>query len=328
MANTFRKSELTQNMQPICVGRLILEIPAVANINNWQHEVDFIKIISITPPSPSQKSFDAKVNLLETKLKNSPHKTESVRLKTKIQLSPQQVLFVYRENDIVSNMYELEGLSWHPNLEYQFKDSTTNKYLDVSIAGISKLLKSFTAVPNMDSTNTPAGFCLENGVLTDTDKDFRGEDITIKGDAKSYPGLEFEFSASSTNKKFDDKTLLQRHESSYGLGDAMAQIMIGGTKYLRKGKRTLNGQSGEELAAVIKVDGETSMHANAEFYGEPNVLDKPMITLSMNYDPSEDDTQQEKKKTLTEKEFLALWDALLNSIRPRTNSLWGDAGKK
>lgn len=53
-----------------------------------------------------------------------------------------------------------------------------------------------------------------------------------------------------------------------------------------------------------------------------------MIRLSLDYDPSEENTQQITKKTLTEKEFLALWDALLNSIRPRTNSLWGDAGKK
>ena len=328
MANTFRKSELTQNMQPICVGRLILEIPTVANIDNWQYEVDFIKINSIKPPSLSQKAFEAKVSQQETKLKNSPHKTEGMRLKTKKQLSADQVIFVSREDNSDTSGYTVEALYWHPNIEYQFKDSTTNKYLDETTNIISKLIMSFVAMPTMDPTKATPGFCLENGVLASTSTDYRSEDISIKGGINAYPGLEFGFSASSTNKKFDDRTLLERHESSYGLGDAMAQSMIGGTKYLRKGKRTLNGQSGEELAAVIKLDGETSMHANAEFYGEPNVLDKPMIRLSLDYDPSEENTQQITKKTLTEKEFLALWDALLNSIRPRTNSLWGDAGRK
>ena len=57
-------SELTQNMRPICVGRLILEIPAVANINKWQHEVDFVKINSVTPHSLRQKTFDSKVRQL------------------------------------------------------------------------------------------------------------------------------------------------------------------------------------------------------------------------------------------------------------------------
>ena len=321
-------TDLTQTMYPICVGRLILEIPAVAKIENWSYEVDEIKINSITPPSLSQKAFDAKVNQLEAKLKTSPHNTEGVRFKSKTQLSPDRVLFVSRESKSDTTGYEVEALFWHPSVEYQFKDSTTNKYLEETTSIISKLIQSVVAMPTMDSTKAPPGFCLENGVLASTSTDYRSEDVAIKGGIDTYPGLEFKFSASSTNKKFDDRTLLERHESSYGLGDAMAQTMIGGTKYLRKGKRKLNGQSGEELAAVIKVDGETSMHANAEFYGEPNVLDKPMIRLSLDYDPSEENTQQITKKTLTEKEFLALWDALLNSIRPRTNSLRGDAGKK
>ena len=103
----------------------------------------------------------------------------------------------------------------------------------------------------------------------------------------------------------------------------MAITMIAATKYLRKGKRTLNGQAGEELAASFKLDGKTSMNATAEFYGEPNVLEKPMIEISLDYDPSEDNTHQTSSKILSEKEFLALWDSLLNSIRPRKLSLWG-----
>lgn len=321
-------SELTKTMRPICVGRLIFEIPTVAKIDKWSHEVDYIKINSITPPSLNQKAFEAKVSQLETKLKNSPHKTEGMRLKTKTQFSTERVLFVSREDNSDTSGYSVEALFWHPNVEYQFEKSTANENLDKVVARISSQIKSFVAIPAMDPANAPPGFCLENGVLAGTSTDYRSEDISLEAYIIDYPGLKIEFSASSTNRKYEDKTLLERHGASYGLGDVMAQIMIGGTKYLRKGKRTLNGQAGEELAAVIKLDGETSMHANAEFYGEPNVLEKPIIRLSMNYDLSEDNAQQVNKKTLTEKEFLALWDSLLNGIRPRTNSLWGDTGKK
>ena len=85
-------SELTQTMRPICVGRFIIEIPAVGIVNNWHYEIDYFKITSVLPSSLSQKAFDVKVRHLEALLKTSPHKTEGFRLKTKTQLSPERVL--------------------------------------------------------------------------------------------------------------------------------------------------------------------------------------------------------------------------------------------
>ena len=184
------------------------------------------------------------------------------------QLSPERVLFVYREGASDTTGYRLEAFFWHPNIEYKFEKNTTNRHLDNVVECISNLVSSFVAIPTLNLENAPPGFCIENGVFTHTSTDFRSEKITIKGSIKDYPGLEFDFSTSSTNKKFDDKTLLQRHESSYGLGDAMAQTMKEATKYLRKGKRTLSGQAGEELAASFTIDGKTSMNGTAEFYGD------------------------------------------------------------
>ena len=321
-------SEITQTKQSICVGRLILEIPSVVKIIKWRYEVDDIKINPIKPPSLNQKVFDAKVNQLESKYKNSPHITEGVRLKNKIQLSPTSVLFVFREDERDTTGYGFEALSWQPYVEYKFEKNTTNKHLDNVKMRISKLTKSFVATPNINPINAQPGFCLENGVLTDTDLEFRGEDITIQGGIEAYPDLEFKFTAISTNKKNEDPTLLERNARSFGLGDAIGIAISNSTKFLRKGKRTLNGQSGEELVLIGKLDGITSMHGSAEFYGEPNILEKPAIEVSLSYDPSVENTQQTNKKTLTEKEFLALWDSLINGIRPRANSLWGDAGKK
>ena len=113
------------------------------------------------------------------------------------------------------------------------------------------------------------------------------------------------------------------------MGDALAKTMTESTKFLRKGKRTLNGQIGEEGLISGTLDGNPFMGANAEFYGVPNVLEKPFIKIALTYDPDNDNPQQSNKKSLSEKDFLALWDALLNGIKPRTSSLWGgDSIKK
>lgn len=323
-------TELTQTMRPICIGRLIFEIPAAAKLEDWNHEVDEINVNSISPPSLNQKSFDAKVSQLESKLKTSPHKTEGVLLKSKTQISPERILFISRESNTDTKGYQVEALFWQSNIEYQFKDSTTNKYLEETTEIISKLMKSFIAIPSLNPSNAPPGFCLENGVLTDTGKstEFRGEVISVKGRIEDYPGLEFDFSTSSTNRKNEDPTLLERNARSLGLGDAIGIAISNSTKFLRKGKRTLNGQSGEELVLINNLDGEISMHANAEFYGEPNILDKPVIRISATYYPQDANTQEPNSKTLNEKEFVALWDSLLNGIRPRSMSLWGDTTKK
>ena len=148
-------SELTKTMRPVCVGRLIFEIPAVATLEDWRYEVDFIKINSIFPASQNQKTFDAKVNQLENKLKTSPHKTEGVQLKSKTQLSPERFLFVYRKDSKNSSGFGLESLFWYPNIEYQFKATSTNKYLEETNNIISALTKSFVAIPNMTPSNAP-----------------------------------------------------------------------------------------------------------------------------------------------------------------------------
>ena len=254
---------------------------------------------------------------------------EGVLFKTKTQFSPERLLYVYRKNATDTKGYIVEALFWQSNIEYQFKNSTTNKYLDETTEIISKLIKSFVAIPNLKPSNAPAGFCLENGILTDDSNraTFRREVISVKGSIENYPGLEFEFDTSATSRKNEEPTLIERNDRSFNFGDAMGIAVLNSTKFLRKKKRSLNGQSGEELVLINRLDGKTSMSADAEFYGEPNVLEKPYIRISLNYSVPTANTETPNKKTLTEKEFVALWDSFLNGIRPRKTSLWGDTSK-
>lgn len=129
--------------------------------------------------------------------------------------------------------------------------------------------------------------------------------------------------------------MIARIERSFGMGDKVGEEITAATKFLRKRKRQLNGQDGEELVMRITIDGATHLDAKAEFYGAPNSLDKPNIEISLSDQDHDDNTHLPYNKILTEKEFLALWDTMLNSIRPRTKnqtgtgSIWGPGpGKK
>ena len=312
-------TELTKNMQAVCVGRFVFEIPSVARINGWDQKVDRTKIETISRPAINKTAFENKIAQRVTLLKTSPHKTDGILFKDKIQLTPDSQLFVYRENESNRRIFELEAWFWRPALEMKFHAGISNEDLVEGIDDISKVVKSFSPVPTSDMTRLPPGLCIETGVITGSVP--RGEAVAVSGRIDQYPGASFSFSTQTASKPYDDLTLIQRNDRSFNLGDRLGKEISASTTFLRKGKRSLNGQKGEEIVAVITINGETSMEANAEFYTEPKTLDKPSIEISLSDKTHDDNTHKPYPKNLTQEEFLALWDALLNGIKLRPGAL-------
>jgi hypothetical protein len=316
-------TELTKNMQPVCVGRFVVEIPSVARIKGWTQKVDATKIEAITPPSINKMAFEAKIDQRVTLLKTSPSQTEGYLFKDKINLTPDSKLISSNIN--VSKyksdgfLYKLDAFFWRPALEMSFHASTTDDYLETGIERISKIVKSFSPIPASDMTRLPPGLCIEQGIITGST--FRAEEVAVSGRIDEYPGLSFSFYTQTAFKSYEDPTMLERNSHSFNLGDWIGKTASASTKFLRKGKRELNGQKGEEMVAVITYNGETSMKANAEFYPSPNTLDKPMIEVSLSDKTHDMNTHQPFNKNLTQEEFLALWDALLNSIKLRPGAI-------
>ena len=313
-------TELTKTMKPVCVGRLVIEIPEVAYIKGWDQEVNYTKIESVTPPSQNRKSFDAKLNQREKMLMAPSPDNDGALLKSKTQLSPDSILFAYRKSKRVNR---LDALYWRPGLEYLFHKDASNEYLKEDIQVITDVTKSFIATPTTDLATLPPGLCIEHGVITGADNEYRKEHVAVSGRIDAYPGLTFSFSTESASQPSDDLTMIQRIDRSLGMGDAMGKEVSAATRFIRKGKRKLNGQDGEEMVLVATINGITHMEAKAEFYAEPKVLDKPIIEVSLSDQTHDNNTHQPFNKNLTEKEFLAMWDAMLNGIKPRPKNAWG-----
>jgi hypothetical protein len=319
-----KMTELTKNMQPVCVGRFVIAIPTVARIKGWTQNVDATKIETIIPPSANKQAFDAKVDQRVTLLKASPNVTEGYLFKDKIQLTQDSGLLTsyndagtrYKSGSI---LYKLEAFFWQPSLEMTFKTETTTKYLEEDIDGIKKLVKSFAPIPTTEINNLPAGLCIEKGMMMGST--VRPEEVAVSGRIDQYPGVGFSFHTQTYGKPYDDPTMLERNSHSFGLGDLLSKEISSSTKFLRKGKRTINGQKGEEMVAVITINGETSIEANAEFYPVPNTLDKPMIEVALGDQTHNTNTHKPYNKNLTQEEFLALWDALLDGIKLRPGAI-------
>ena len=72
---------------------------------------------------------------------------------------------------------------------------------------------------------------------------------------------------------------------------------------------------------MTTTDGEMSIDANAELNEGPKTPGEPSIKVLLSDQTHDDNTHKPFNKNLTKEEFLALWDALLNSIKLRPGAI-------
>jgi hypothetical protein len=323
-AGETKMTELTKNMQVVCVGRFVIEIPLISNIIGWDQKVDDTKIEVITPPAVNQSAFDHKVVRRVEHLRNSPQENDGFIFKEKSQLTSNSDLLVsysdsatkYKSGD---RLYSLDVLFWRPSLELKFHGRTTGKFYDEGINKISNLVKSFSPLPTKDIDHLPAGLCIESGIMLGNAP--RGEGVAVSGRISEYPGVGFSFSTQTVSVPRADPTMFERIAKSFNLNDQTGNAAKASSKTLRQRKRTLNGQQGEEMVMMFDDNGEISYKANAEFYAAPKTLDKPSIKVSLGDQSHDDNTHVKFSKNLSEKEFLTLWDVLLDGIKLRPGAL-------
>lgn len=88
---------------------------------------------------------------------------------------------------------------------------------------------------------------------------------------------------------------------------------------LRKGKRQMAGRPGEELLDSGKQGGKIQRYFTAEtLITEPSNISRPVIAISMSVGGEQDkETNAYLDPSMTEKESLAWWDAIVDSLRAR-----------
>jgi Tle cognate immunity protein 4 C-terminal domain len=135
-------------------------------------------------------------------------------------------------------------------------------------------------------------------------------------DFPDYPTLRVIVNTDVTDSPDDEGLLARsdRHTPAFYLSFPEAKV-----ETLRRAKRTVHDATGEELVQVLKKDKNPEMRETGdvynfvlEFSGVANSMEKPALKVSLDYD---DDPAAAKR--LTPEEILALWDAVVKSLRPR-----------
>ncbi len=316
--------ELKNQLQPKCVGRYLIDMPADVSVfgSATLHGVTFESM------AMSLKDYREEVDAREKELKGKKHQEGFQYLYAHGPASaPETYYFVHLKNTYGSNLGRIiEGYKWSRGhrirLEIKASDVTTSEFKDDPGAQqignnvpqktrlIFDLLDKVRGRNDEDIPTEP-GVCFIGGFLPG--KASNDEKIDVQFVLFGHQDVAVDF-YSNTNGH-ESNTLLQRGADI----NAMLSEDANG-KTIRKGGVDLQGLKAEEWLAAYTTEARTIgnsfyLEANARASGEQ----EPYIWLTL-YTASGNHlmrTHSIEKASLNEAEALALWDAVSRSLRPR-----------
>jgi hypothetical protein len=220
-------------------------------------------------------------------------------------------LLLFRDDEIQTSDFDILAYFWRDKQLYTFHYGAPNDGVQKSK---DNLLKAFALIQPRSNDDIPqaAGACIDSGFVPGSG--YRSESIGGRFDFPDYPRLRLVISTDVTDRPDREGLLARvaRHTPAM-----MTQFPDTKIRTLRKTARTVNGFSGEELIEVLGAHENdplakgNTFNANWEFNGPPKSMEQPAISIALSYDDGDG------SKKLTDEEFLALWDAVVGSLRPR-----------
>ena len=134
-----------------------------------------------------------------------------------------------------------------------------------------------------------------------------------------YPGVLIGFESRTSDRPAnpEDKLITRvLRTDKRGLPDRLPKTTLRQTD-----QRRIAGLNAEELVRKYKLPEGLAMLGWAEHDAQPSRPDQPEIKLGLELEPLDDRTQKPHLNLPSEGAVLALWDAILNSVRPRPGAL-------
>ncbi len=302
-------TELTKNMKTVCLGRYLIDIPAKAEFSIGTAEMDSIKIEYIGT-SPSEIAFKEKVKMREAELRTAKHETEGTRLREVMDINEsKQRLFAYRGNETTTRITWVETSVRLGKDEWKISNDASEEYISKTKKLVARLAQQLVS-RNLDDIPKVMGACIKNGLITG--KSYERENFT-GGIHLESPDIVISIKSETSGPREPGQTMWDRVDRA----NTMAGEVFGITfKPIRRAEVTIDGRKGQEYVSVLPDKNIENFNAKAEVYGDATPK-SPTFKIEMDMQRPLKPNADDKTKTLTNEEALALWDAVLKSIRPR-----------
>jgi hypothetical protein len=310
---------MMQKRTTVCVGRLLIDLPADAEVSFSAARLGSVDI-NVEPGYTPQKaaaviaereaSLAGQLNEYERPSMEKRMVVDSINFQSTLLYSDRKKPVTRISNGRpVTGTEEgitVEAFGVKDDLFYRFKGErlSSPKYEQ----NVLVLAKQFESLKAMSVPSGP-GFCMENGIIHDPAVPGMNETVTMFASLKGHPDIAIRL----------DTSVLHKPQESLLARDADNDIntrFAANIKNLGKGPRELNGIPGEELLDRFKEGNGTTGHMFMwESLGKPSDVFVPTITLELQTGKGRPGSPV--NSSLSDEAVLQLWHAISSSLRIR-----------
>ncbi len=304
------RQPLMNETKTYCFGRYLVDIPVGAQVNGYasRYKYGYIKSSSL-----SRTRFDEYVEQREAAIRSGKQK-DGYSLRGGGRISDSIWVFELEDQLLTGPSVGFEAHRWDGGRAFEMTQVGTmsDKYDEVLSTMKTRVLPNLHARDADDIPEQP-GFCLKDGFIDDDGTAPQYEESGMSFKFPQWPGVLITASASTTTKA-GEKTLLQR------VGSAWLPTNFILVKTLRRGERTVNGRDGEEILWSFPTNHGFRSH---QFQWEAQgTLSQPLnADLTVEFESGLQSSDGEwQRPNLSDEEAIAIFDAVVNSIRLRPTS--------
>lgn len=301
----------TKNTKSVCLGRYLIDIPIAGEFSLGDAEINDAKI-EYVGSSPSEGMFLDKVKHREAELRSAKHDTEGSRLREAVDInSGKQRIFVYREAADDVRLSWIETAIRAGTFEWRIRNDSSEKYVTDTKNHVASLATRLQT-RNMADIPTHPGFCIANGLIAAGSHE--SENLT-GGIHMESPDFSITIKSETSGPRERGYTLWDRVERAEKDVNEIYGIKLP-IDVVRRAEVKVDGRKGQEYVTVTPDKGFEVFNAKAEIYGDATPM-KPTFKIEMDAAWRKKPGGDQKQGMLSKEEALALWDAVLKSIRPR-----------
>jgi hypothetical protein len=313
-------ARITKEMETVCLGRFLIDMPREAQIRLLKLHVDGFNIESF---QESAEDFFTRLALREKRLKAEPKQLEDINylesiaeVKTangvvgKIFVHGRTLTEGTQMNGLQLERYryeriEVEGMVHGDGISFEIG---AKEYDPDSAEDLRKLITKL--VPNRANRGPDgSGFCFDRGWFRDPLSADQGEQTTIVAQLRSHPDVHFSISVEAGMKP-DEQGFLERSADSYR---KFSRAELKRIHKLRAAERMLAGLTGDELVEEFDEHNNIVVHSFWwEHMGTENDVYAPRISFEMDTGKA---NNGQVSSSLSRSGALALWDKISSSIR-------------
>ncbi|MGY0611518.1 MULTISPECIES: T6SS immunity protein Tli4 family protein [unclassified Luteimonas] len=304
----------TEGNTTYCLGRYLIDLPAGSRVSA---RYTFAGSRVDTHAGVSREGFADRLAAREAGLRNAAHRDGDSMYVAREDIATGQVSLVSWASPNSRRLYRYDDFAWFPagQVLYQFQgegDATPQARAKATAHGREVL----GALRPRARAEVPAGpgFCIDSGVIAHSR--LNREEVTATIRLRDYPTVTLDFMSYTTGRPASG--LLKRAASvPPGYEDVAARMTN-----LRRGDRDLGPVQGQEVLVRADADGKTAYQFLWESQGQANSIEHPFLSLELGTTGETDDSGEVIDAPFgSSEDALALWDAILDSLRLRPGAV-------